>query len=364
MIIIVRSNDVNPDPRVEKYTSFLNKQSIPYKVLAWNRGKEEVKKVNTDYFNLNAAYGKKHLNIKNKILWFIFVFKYLVKNKNKYNCIHACDLDTAIPVYISNIFCRKKIIYDIFDLSGNINSKSILAKLMAKFEKRVIEKADYVIVCENDRIKQIDEQIGKIDREYLIMPNIPNEINNTEIAFEKDNNYELVLGYTGIFDKHRGLEDLLEVVANHKYIKLNIGGFGLLGDMVESYADSNENIVYFGKVNYGLGLQIMKNSDLIVAMYYKTNKVHKYAAPNKYYEGLMLETPIITTKSTLVGNKTEHNKTGFAIEEGKKSIEKLLENLKQEEIKERSINCKNVWNKTYKNYINDFMEKIYSEIIK
>lgn len=37
MVIFVRSNEVNPDPRVQKYVDFMDSKGIPYKVLAWNR---------------------------------------------------------------------------------------------------------------------------------------------------------------------------------------------------------------------------------------------------------------------------------------------------------------------------------------
>ena len=43
-------------------------------------------------------------NIPNKIMWMFFVFKELFNLKNKYDVIHACDIDAALPAFFANIF--------------------------------------------------------------------------------------------------------------------------------------------------------------------------------------------------------------------------------------------------------------------
>lgn len=62
-------------------------------------------------------------------------------------------------------------------------------------------------------------------------------------------------------------------------------------------------------------------------MYYKTNPNHLYAAPNKFYEALALEKPIITTAGTLVGDKVKSIKSGYVINEGERAFEELLDKL-------------------------------------
>lgn len=59
----------------------------------------------------------------------------------------------------------------------------------------------------------------------------------------------------------------------------------------------------------------MARSDIIAALYEKVVLNNEYAAPNKYFEGLYLRKPILTTRGTLVGNHTEEFKTGFVIGE-------------------------------------------------
>lgn len=82
---------------------------------------------------------------------------------------------------------------------------------------------------------------------------------------------------------------------------LLIAGYGAK-EIEERCINLNEkdNIIYFGKVVYDQGLNIMYNGDVIYAMYCKTNPNHIFAAPNKYYEAMLLAKPIISTKGTIV----------------------------------------------------------------
>jgi len=77
MVIFVRSNEVNPDPRVQKYVDFMDSKGIPYKVLAWNRSGDTIKKENFVHFKLRAKYGAGLRNIPKKILWCLFVLIHL-----------------------------------------------------------------------------------------------------------------------------------------------------------------------------------------------------------------------------------------------------------------------------------------------
>ena len=77
------------------------------------------------------------------------------------------------------------------------------------------------------------------------------------------------------------------------YVNLLIAGFG--DDRIERRCiemSARENIKYFGTVSYEQGLHISYNSDIIYAMYCKTNPNHIYAAPNKYYEAMLLQSLI------------------------------------------------------------------------
>ena len=40
MIILLRSDDLNPDPRVEKYVNFFKEKTLEYLLIGWNRSED------------------------------------------------------------------------------------------------------------------------------------------------------------------------------------------------------------------------------------------------------------------------------------------------------------------------------------
>jgi glycosyltransferase involved in cell wall biosynthesis len=223
-----------------------------------------------------------------------------------------------------------------------------------------------VILCEEERKAQAK---GKNENVW-ILPNIPNDVNKFDEETltktqEQKLSYKYVVSYVGVFDKDRGLENLLEVISRRPDILLNIAGFGVLGALVQEYASKFDNICHWGRVDYSVGQSIMKNSDMIAAMYHLTSPLHKYAAPNKYYESLYLGVPMITTENTLVGSKVKKYNTGFVIAEARDSLEAVFDSeALEKELIEKKENCSHTWENVYVSYYEDFMREKYLKVIE
>ena len=282
------------------------------------------------------------------------------------DAIHACDIDGILPALITGKPLGKKVIFDIFDWISSLTGKGIVYKIVEFLQNFCYKHSDAVILCEEERKAQ-----AKADNDTIfIVPNIP----DGKTAFDPDalvktaadlERYEYVVSYVGVFDRDRGLENLVEAVAKCPNVKLNIAGFGVLEELIRSYADSCDNITYWGRVDYAVGQAIQKNSSMIAAMYHLTSPLHKFAAPNKYYESLVLGVPMITTENTLVGFKVAKFDTGFILDETAGSLLTLLqqENLK-EQIKVKKKNCSNTWEKVYKDYYEDYMVNKYMAFVE
>lgn len=366
MIILIRSNDANPDPRLQKYINYLEREGQAYKVIAWNRSKNAMNKANYIYFNLNAEFGLRYKNIPKKAKWFMFVISQLIKHKKKLKVIHACDLDTMIPAYVVKMLVGKKVIFDVFDWVSTYENQSALGKIIGFMENQLFKRSDYAILCEKYRIDQVQE---KCRREHLVLPNIPDiaykeDVEVSEIMDQQHKKYKVVLSYVGVFDPNRGLEDMLAFVSENKNYCINIAGFGNLEKYIDEIARAHSNIIYWGKVDYNKGLNIMKFSNLIVSFYYLSNRAHKFAAPNKYYEGLFLGKAILTNHGTAVAEKTLAGNTGFVINEGKEAIQTFLEEqYNMEALQEKNLNAKVLWESSYEGYTQKFMEECYKGII-
>lgn len=366
MVILIRSNDANPDPRVQKYINYLQQTQQRYMVIAWNRDATKIEKDHTIFFHLQTGYGLEYKNIPYKMAWFLFVMYQLFKHRKAYQLIHACDLDTMIPAYFFNLWMKKKLVFDVFDWVSNMDSKGIFKKMIAKIENKLFKRADYTILCEPYRIEQVQE---KCRRDYFVLPNIPDidYVNNPtveHIIYGQREQYKVILSYVGVFDDNRGIQEVLEFVSIHQDFCLNIAGFGQLESVIRNIAAAHDNIVYWGKVDYNFGLNIMKHSDLILAFYYVEDDFHKYAAPNKYYEGLFLGKAILTNTGTEVATKTLAHNTGFVIQEGVKALEQFFQSdFQRTEMAEKNNNALTLWGNSFVHYTEQFMHTSYQTIL-
>lgn len=364
MILFIRDNECF-EPRVRNYLHYFDEHKINYHVIAWNRKGSAQFNENITFFQKNAAYGKRIANIPNKLAWMFFVMKEIWKKRKMCVVIHACDIDAVLPALLIGRILHKRVVFDIFDWIGSLNGKGIVYKIVDYLQNYAYKRCDAVILCEAERKTQAKTHNDIV----LVLPNIPEERGEfDEEALRKTSlqhqSYDLVISYVGIFDRDRGLENLLECVSQRPNILLNIAGFGVLDEQISSFADAHANICYWGQVDYTVGQAIMKNSDILAAMYHLTSPLHKYAAPNKYYESLMLEVPMITTEKTLVGSKVIKFDTGFVLNESVEALAEMLDDpLLKNKIENKKVNCHQIWKEMYSGYFQKFMKDQYMRVI-
>lgn len=325
-ILVIRSLDILTDTRVQRYEKWYKEKQIKYHILGWDREGQNIIRENTSYYNLQVGYNMGARGIKHRIKWNYYIFTYLIRQRKEYDVIHACDFDTILPSLLMRLV-GKKVIFDIFDwFSDEVKTgKNFIDIPINVLEKLATKLADLTILCEEERIKQI----GTKPKKYIIIPNIPSinliKSKKNEIAV----NIGISIGYVGGFYPDRGLLELLEVIKERSDIKFKIAGFGNqeIEEKVVNYSKMYPNIFFYGKVEYEQAIEIMQSCHVLYAMYYKVNRNNIFAAPNKFYESIFMQKPIITTKGTLVGEKVEKEEIGFVIEEGYQALKILIDHL-------------------------------------
>jgi glycosyltransferase involved in cell wall biosynthesis len=368
MLLIIRGNNVISDPRVGKYLKFLDQKRIEYRILGWDRLDENIPLRNGSYFKLKSSFGNGGTKaVIHRLKWTLFIIKYLFHNRNIFHVIHACDLDAAFPTSVFKFLFRRKVkvIFDVFDwYSATFYGIGKFIRLIIYWmEKFTIKYSDEVIICAPERIQQIP---FKLNKEELILPNIPYFDScdflqkDSELSFCDD---KITISYVGGFYEGRFLHELLQV-AEKGLFNLLIAGFG--NKNIEEKClelSSRVNVKYFGQVDYKKGLNIMYNSDAIFAMYSKNNPNHIFAAPNKYYEGMLLGKPIISTKGILLEKKILLNGIGYTIDESIAEFQELIISLNRSKMKEQGLMANNLWHEQYKNVTINFMNYMYLPLI-
>ena len=355
MICFINRSTVDYDVRLHKYVQACKDTNTPYFVIGWDR-MLNAKFVDENEYQLKLycpyAQGKK---IIPAIRWFFFMWYHLIKNFRRYNVIHACNMENAL-FSIPFKLIGKKVVFDIYDSQ------------VIKFERQIAQKVDCLILPAEKRLEQIGLDKRCLKR-FLEIENVPTfnvSVKHVE-GLKRDKIY---LSYVGVFQKNiRGLENLVKMVLQDERFVLNIAGVGDdLENMIITAATKCDRINYHGKVQYADALEIMNESDFIVALYYPYSSNHIFASPNKSYEALFLATPIITSKGTLVGDKVLGTNTGYVVDDTLEGLHKLFDCVETEEFKKeydnKVNNCKLLWDKIYADYKQQVLEGKYLDIIK
>ncbi len=363
-IAFLRCTTVNEDVRLRKYLGACEKEGIEYSAFTWDRlGKNNFVE-NEIPFKRYSSYGQRWKNLGNKILWQLFLCWKLLKKRTEFDAVHACDFDTMIPALLYRLFYGGFVVYDIYDcFSSSAPKLSFLQWIIRKTDLFLLKQADLIIIADSERIKQmgLPESYRK---KILVVENVPQTV-FSEYADKKLDFSKILLSYVGVFDYHRGIENILKLVETNPRLVLDIAGEGALKNDVLEASRRCDRIRYWGFVDYPDGLKLMQKSNFILGMYYKSNPEHYFAAPNKYFESLLLRVPMITTKNILLGDKVSTLNTGYALGETLEDLSAFFaEMVEQEErfredYKVREYNCQALWQNKYASYRFEKLQKEY-----
>ena len=348
-IVILRSNPVNPDSRVEKEAKTLSNNGFFTTIIAWDR--EENYKSKKDILfdqipiirkGIKASFGDGMKNIIPFIKFQLYLLHWLIKNKKNYDIVHACDFDTAFITMIASFITRRKMVFDIFDyLSTDANN--IFSKIIKFFEDSIINYADATIICTEERIKQIKDAKPK---KMIVIHNTPSY---KDVGFIVNNTKITKIVYVGILQDYRLLKEVANVIIKHPNLELHIAGFGKYEDYFVDLSDKYENIKFYGKISYEKAIELESQCDVMLAIYDPNIGNHIFAAPNKFYESLMLGKPVIMVKNTGMSSVVEKYDIGECIDYNQCSFEQGLLHL---------ISRKNEWKtmhyKMKKLYLEDY----------
>ena len=370
MIVLIRCNNILSDPRAMKYVKYLRESGKKYMLIGWDREGNTPDQPNTYYFRDKAGFNVGGFKaVSNRVKWMWYVYKTLKSINKKCLTLHCCDLDAAYPAAIYKQLIDKEslLIFDVFDWFSDTlyNQNAIIVAAMKYMEKISVRQSDYIIICEPERKEQIPYVIPS--EKLKVLPNIP--YFQDSAFLHKDKNYEfhndlITFSYVGGFSEDRCLDTIIHI-AKDGYINLAIAGFG--NERIEKNLNNlkgHPNIRYYGKVKYQDGLQIMYNSDIVYAMYSIANPNNVYAAPNKYYEALLLGKPLVTTKGTLVEKKVQKSDIGYTIGEDVEELRVLICSLDRKDMDIKGGKAHDLWESKFKNYLADFFNHVYTNIIK
>lgn len=347
-IIMLRSTAIINDSRIQKEATAFKQKPCFVNIIGWDREKKldsyfRMNNINIELFRKKSTYGSGIKNLFKIFLFQVFLFKTLLINRKSYDIIFATDLDTGIIARIIAKLLNKRLIYDIYDYYIDChNLPRIVKKMAEKQEIKTINYANVTIICTEQRKEQIKKAKPK---ELLVIhnsPEISKEILNEKNIIQSNSNKTKIV-YVGILQDDRLLIEIGEKLKDMHQYELHIGGFGKYEEYFKKMAYKYENIFFYGMLEYKMALKLESECDIIFATYNPEIANHRYSAPNKLYEAMALEKPIIVCKNTGIDKIVDRENLGKSIEY---KSEEFFEAIK--EVKNKSYeNSKRIYEEKY-----------------
>lgn len=280
--------------------------------------------------SLPARPGRGLVNIFQLLAFQRSVYRWLKRNQDKYDVIHAFDLDVGLPASWIARRTGKKYVYHIADFY--VDSRHVPGRLRSwirDLEYKVIEQAWATIICTEARAQQIE---GSRPKQLTVVHNTPAVSEELLAGISRDEaegkaREGLVLTYVGSLSDARFIGSALAVIRKHPDIRFVIAGFGRETEKVAALSRQYSNIDFRGIIDYEEAIRLYGETDLMLAVYDPKYRNHKFAAPNKVYEAMLLGRPIIVAPDTGMDEIVLEHDMGYVIDYSEEAFEALLERL-------------------------------------
>lgn len=342
-IAMLLTNGFDPDPRVYKEAKSLTKLGHKVTILCWDRAGEYVDRptetidgISIIRFFGNAKYGTgykqafKFLNFKDN------VYKYL-KEKN-FDAIHCHDFDGLFIGHSINKKLKLKLVYDEHDLFYMyfVDRPGIINKLIYNFiiikEKQMLKSVDTHIVV----TPKMGEIYKGLSKEIVVINNAPYD--NLFKNIEKIPSNKLRIGFIGSVRYYNEMKALID--ASQKYkddVEIVICGRGIYSEQLQEYSKYLSNVRIQGSYNINQLEELYRNIDITYAFY--PGDTATISMPNKFYESIITETPIIANINTEFGYEVHKHKLGYGIkgENLTKELEEIIHKLLMDKHEKKNI---------------------------
>lgn len=261
---------------------------------------------------------------KGPVFYFFFNFRlFFVGLINKTDLFYANDLDTLAPMFLLSKLKKKPLIYDSHELYCEVpelKDSKIKKAIWQKLEGYIIPKLKTCITV-NDSIAKIYET--KYNIPFFIVRNISDfdhsfiPKSRAQLSMPEDKKIILLQG-AGI-NVDRGAEELIDAMEFVQNAVLYIIGSGDVWENLKQKVSCNKSIqnkvVLINKLPKYELINYTFNADIGLSIDKNTNLNYLYSLPNKIFDYIQAEIPILASRLPEIENIILHYKIGDFIDD-------------------------------------------------
>jgi len=262
--------------------------------------------------------------------------------KHGKKCIYYCfGMDLALVT----LLFKRKYIYEESDLMY-LEYNNILIPFF-KFLDRFIQKKSIASVLTSSGF--LDYLYSTVPTNIFVIPNKLDSyfLNQKRPGIKKYNPEKIRFAFIGLLRYPNTIFPFIKVMSkfNSNY-EFHIWGDGpqYMKDQINQCVKEKDNVVYHGPFRNPLDLSsIYDTIDINFVCYDTHGRNERVAEPNKLYESIYFNTPIIVSENTYLAKQVRLRKNGFILNcFSEEAIYHFFENLSNEELNHKSFNASNI----------------------
>lgn len=308
-----------PNPRINKRIALAQKYSNVH-LICWDRGKEMLESPNGYGFSSSIIRIKASNDPVSRVIPFHKFKKRaleIIIEKHP-DIIHVQGLDMLqIACKYKSLNKQVHIIYEIADLHRLLVDKQtgILRGMVQKYllwlDKKCSKQIDLLIITSQQYYTTYFSSFIP-EKKVMYFPNIP-DLSVFDTYQKKENREQFTIGYFGVIRYKNELRLLINSLSKNN-ARLIIAGYEENGTDIEEICKNRTDIEWKGRFDFAnSAAALYSQCDCIYAVYDASMSNCRVALPNKLYEAVYCELPILVADQTHVGNIVQEWHVGIPV---------------------------------------------------
>ncbi len=249
---------------------------------------------------------------------FLFYLEYNVRLfffllQKKSDILLSNDLDTLCANYFISRLKKLKLVYDSHELFTELPEllgRNFVKNIWLCMEHFFLNRIEFSYTVSKSIA---DYYKAKYGINMLVISNFPNLINTKNIISKSSDKKKII--YQGAVNKDRGIELMINSMQYVDATLYIVGGGDMFQDM-NDYVNKlklNNKVVFLGKIPFNDLFKITMQADLGLSFECDTCLAYRYSLPNKIFDYINAEIPILVSDLPEFRNIIQSNAVGMLL---------------------------------------------------
>ncbi|QHT66081.1 glycosyltransferase family 4 protein [Rhodocytophaga rosea] len=197
---------------------------------------------------------------------------------------------------------KKKVVLDIFD--------SIFLRMNRKlnFLRNLVYSLPSAILVTDDNRKTL--MPDAFQYKITVVENYPYRYTGTINKISTTDS--VLIFYNGSMSKTRGTELLLRMLEIEKNMRVKMAGW--VYDEATRELSQHPQVEFMGVITQQQSMQVASQCDYILSLYEPVNENNINASPNKIYDAIQAQTPVIINAEVKIASFVQEQKIGYVMD--------------------------------------------------